>query len=182
MILIGFGTNSPFCGLSRETIIREAIVAVRSFACVKYTSRLYESPAWPDQNDPLFLNAVAEIETDLLPKALMSRLLYVERAFGRDRSGNARRYGPRTLDIDLLAFNDVVMDGDVSEAGPQVEAAPMDGAEALVLPHPRIAERDFVLAPLAEIAPEWRHPITGATAEQMLDKLSERRVTLFEEG
>jgi 2-amino-4-hydroxy-6-hydroxymethyldihydropteridine diphosphokinase len=108
------------------------------------TSRWWRSAAWPDPADPPFLNGVALARTALGPEAALEALHRLEAAFGRDRSApNA----PRTLDLDLIALGRTVMDGPP------------------VLPHPRAAERLFVMGPLADIAPGWRHPISGETAE-----------------
>jgi 2-amino-4-hydroxy-6-hydroxymethyldihydropteridine diphosphokinase len=106
-------------------------------------SRLYRSIAWPDPADPEFINAVAAIQTDLPPADLLDRLHATEAEFGR-----VRRFpnAPRPLDLDIIDY-----DGLTSAPG----AAP-------ILPHPRMADRAFVLLPLAEIAPDWRHPMTGA--------------------
>lgn len=107
-------------------------------------SRWWRSAAWPDPADPPFLNGVALARTKLGPEAALHALHRLEAAFGRGRSTpNA----PRTLDLDLIALGQTVMDGPPA------------------LPHPRAAERLFVMGPLAEIAPRWRHPITGESAE-----------------
>ena len=95
----------------------------------------YATPPWGVEDQPAFVNCCAAIETRLAPQTLLARAQDIERAFGRDRRIE-RRWGPRTLDIDLLAYNDVTLD-----------------EPALVLPHPRLFERAFVLVPLAEIAP-----------------------------
>ena len=149
MILIAAGSNLPFCGLDSQHIVLKAIQALGRMSHLKTVSSLYESPAWPDPSDPPFVNAVAEIGTNLSPEALLAALHALEAGFGRRRSV---RNAPRTLDLDLLAYHDEVRP---HEAG---------GAGGLVLPHPRLAERAFVTVPLAEIAPRWRHPVTGETA------------------
>ena len=97
-------------------------------------SGLYRTPPWGDTDQPAFVNGAALVETDLPPAALLERCLEVETALGRVR---AQRWGPRTIDIDVLAYNDIVRDD-----------------TRLTLPHPRITERAFVLVPLAEIAPD----------------------------
>ena len=156
MILIALGANLPSeCGppaatlaaaLGRLEALGLNIVSVSSF---------YKSPAWPDPSDPPFVNAVAAIRTGLQPPELLGLLHKVETEFGRMRSvPNA----PRTLDIDLIDQDGLVRCGDV------------------VLPHPRMADRSFVLAPLAEITPGWRHPVTGESAGEMLARLPDRDV------
>jgi 2-amino-4-hydroxy-6-hydroxymethyldihydropteridine diphosphokinase len=105
-------------------------------------SRLYRSAAWPDPTDPEFINAMLSVETSLAPDALLARLHAVEAEFGRQRR---QVNAPRTLDLDIVDFA-----GQVSAPGGRP-----------ILPHPRLADRAFVLLPLAEIAPDWRHPVTG---------------------
>ncbi len=112
-------------------------------------SRFWRSAAWPNPKDPSFLNAVALARTSLSPEDAMAALHRVELAFGRERKA---ANGPRTLDLDLIALGPLVLAGDV------------------ILPHPRAAERLFVMGPLAEIAPTWRHPVLGKTAEVLASK------------
>ena len=100
------------------------------------------------------------LDTDLTPHALLAVAMDLERAAGRDQ-GPRKRWGPRTLDIDLLLCDDLVL----SDPGPP----------ALTVPHPRMARRAFVLQSLAEIAPGWVVPKTGRTVEQLLEDLSVRR-------
>ena len=96
----------------------------------------YRTPPWGFADQPPFTNAVIAIATSLSPRDLLARALSVERAFGRDRE-RERRWGPRTLDLDLLAYDDLVLH-----------------SRDLTLPHPRLFERAFVLVPLAEISPD----------------------------
>jgi 2-amino-4-hydroxy-6-hydroxymethyldihydropteridine diphosphokinase len=118
-------------------------------------SSFYETPAWPDPGQPAYVNAVAAVETTLQPVELLTLLHGVETDFGRLRSApNA----PRTLDIDLLDHDGTIMAGVVT------------------LPHPRIAERSFVLVPLAQVAPDWRHPVTGEGVAGLLARLPDRDV------
>lgn len=107
-------------------------------------SRWWASAAWPDPSQPGYLNGVALVETDIGPDEVMSTLLTLEGRFGRRRTG---ANGPRTLDLDLVAHGRSILH-----------------RPGLALPHPRAAERRFVMGPLAEIAPDWRHPVTGETA------------------
>jgi 2-amino-4-hydroxy-6-hydroxymethyldihydropteridine diphosphokinase len=159
MILIAAGSNLPFCGLDSQQIVLRSFFAIGRCARVIVQSPLYTSPAWPDPRDPVFVNAAARLETDLEPPALLALLHAVEAAFGRRRDA---RNAPRTLDLDLLAHNDVVSDG---------------GAGAPILPHPGIEHRDFVLAPVADIAPDWRPPGQSKTASELLDALPSRTAT-----
>lgn len=98
----------------------------------------YRTPPWGVTDQPAFINLCIAVETDLPPQALLARALDVERAFGRDRA-REQRWGPRPVDIDLLAYDDVTLDDN-----------------DLILPHPRLFERAFVLVPLAEIAADRR--------------------------
>ena len=107
-------------------------------AAVRLTARSsdYATPPWGIEDQPPFVNCCAVLDTHLTPHALLARAQEIERAFGRDRAGE-QRWGPRTLDIDLIAYDDVTMND-----------------ATLTLPHPRLFERAFVLVPLAEIVPE----------------------------
>lgn len=104
-------------------------------------------------DQPEFLNAVVALETELGPLALLNRLLAIEKEFGRDRSHGIVN-GPRTLDLDLILFGDVVLD-----------------TPELQLPHPRMHERAFVLDPIFEIAPELMHPVLRKTVTQLKKEL-----------
>lgn len=117
---------------------------------VLHCSRIYETEPVDYVEQAWFLNQVVEAETVLFPMQLLSRTGRVERELGRTRT--LVKKGPRTLDIDILFYAGVVMET------PRLE-----------IPHPRIAERRFVLAPLAELAPELRHPVTHRTVRQMLE-------------
>ena len=152
MIVIALGANLPSrAGAPRETL-RAALDALTAFGVrVTAVSPFYASKAWPDPGDPAFVNAVAIVETELSPHALMTRLHEVETSFGRKRS---TKNAPRPLDLDLIDYDGWV------EAGPPV------------LPHPRMHGRAFVLAPLADVAPGWRHPVSGETIEQLLAALN----------
>ncbi|MDB5446126.1 MAG: folK [Phenylobacterium sp.] len=107
----------------------------------------WRSAAWPDPGAPDYRNGIALVEAELGAEATLSALLSVETAFDRQRGA---RNAPRTLDLDLIAHGRTVL----NEPG-------------LVLPHPRAHERRFVMGPLAEIAPAWRHPLSGRTAAEL---------------
>lgn len=132
--LVAFGGN---VGDVRETLAR-AIAQCCDGALIKLISRSsdYKTPPWGVEDQPPFVNCAIAVSTQLTPQELLRRGQTTERAFGRDRA-NERRWGPRTLDIDLIAYDDVTLD-----------------TPELTLPHPRLFERAFVLAPLAEIVPD----------------------------
>ena len=111
-------------------------------------SSIYQTEAWGPIPQADFLNQVLLVSTTLNPQACLTEMLAIEKEFGRERK---ERWGPRTLDLDLLYYGDLI----IAEAD-------------LVVPHPRIAERKFILTPLAEIAPLYVDPVSGLTANAML--------------
>lgn len=154
-IYIALGANLPStAGPPARTLVAALGRLAALGIAVTRRSRLYRSPAWPRPEEPEFVNAAAEIATKLPPAELMDMLLRIEAEFGRKR---AAANAPRSLDIDLLDYDGLVAAG---SPGP-------------VLPHPRLAERAFVLRPLAEIAPSWRHPASGRTIGELIAALGE---------
>lgn len=151
MIVIALGANlSSAVGAPRETLSAAVEKLAQSGVEIAAVSPFYTSEAWPDPTDPPFVNAAAIVRTELSPSALLAKLHAVEMSFGRIRSTpNA----PRSIDLDLIDY-----DGRVEEGPP-------------VLPHPRMHSRAFVLVPLAKVAPEWRHPVSGKTVEDMIAEL-----------
>ncbi len=152
MILIGLGANLPSrLGPPRATLEAALTFLEGRGVRVAARSRFYQSPAWPPSDQPDYVNAVARLETALEPHPLLALLHEAEAHFGRLRGlVNAAR----TLDLDLLDHH-----------GLRIEAG------GLILPHPRIAQRAFVLLPLRDAAPGWRHPATGASIAEMIATL-----------
>ncbi len=152
LVLIGLGANLPGAdGRSPRDTCQAALDALADAGVgVARRSRWYASAPQPPSDQPWFVNAVAALDTDLDAISLLRLLLAVERQFGRERR---QRWAARVLDLDLLCHGRAVID---------------DADGGLVLPHPRLHDRAFVLAPLAEIAPGWRHPVSGRTATALL--------------
>lgn len=169
--IVALGANLPSSAQSPAGTLRQTlgIVHSRPGITISALSRIWWTPAVPAGSGPDFANAVAVIRTSLGPEALLSCLHEIEAEAGRDRSGG--RWSARVLDLDLIALDDRVLPDAATLRGwidlPPAEQARRAPAQ-LLLPHPRMQDRAFVLAPLCEIAPLWRHPLTGASAAQML--------------
>ena len=147
-VIVALGCNDKGVWASCEESLEAALARFRAEGIdILARSSWWSSLAWPDPSDPPFLNGVVIVRTAHDPGALMSKLARMEDVFDRRRS---IRNAPRTLDLDLIAYGR--LSGD------------LDG---LILPHPRAAERLFVMGPLAEIAPDWRHPVSGLTAVEL---------------
>nr|WP_298919648.1 2-amino-4-hydroxy-6-hydroxymethyldihydropteridine diphosphokinase [uncultured Roseobacter sp.] len=170
LIALGSNTSSPL-GDPTETVRKGVLALVESLGVIRRVSKYYRTPAFPAGNGPDFVNAVVCLETDLPPEDVISRLHEIEAEMGRSRK---TRWAPRTLDLDLIALgNHVLPDADTHRIwrdlplDQQMERAP----ELLILPHPRVQERAFVLVPLADVAPGWVHPATGRSVKEMLAAL-----------
>jgi len=163
VILIGIGSNlASAYGPPRETCAA-ALKALASEAVeIVAHSRWYRSSPVPMSDQPWFVNGVAAVTTDHSAPSLLHTLHAVEAAFGRPSTETraAERNAARILDLDLLAYGDLVR----------------DGPEPPVLPHPRLAKRAFVLLPLREIAPEWRHPVSQLEVAALIEALDQEGI------
>ncbi len=147
-VVVALGSSLDGAAGSRAWILHKALEGFSEIGLVvKAKSSLWRSAAWPDPLQPDFLNAVVVGRSALGPASLLSALHGLEARFGRRREAVN---GPRTLDLDLIAYGRLI-----------------SGAAELALPHPRAAERRFVMGPLAEIAPRWRHPVHGREALEL---------------
>jgi len=149
---VGLGSN-----IAAEANLRTAVrlLAARPGLRLTALSPVYRTPPWGPVPQDDFLNAVAALETTLSATDVLDALLAIETQRGRDRSPGAERWGPRTLDLDLLLWGDAAI-----------------AMERLTVPHPRLAERGFALVPLCDLAPGLRHPVLGRTMAELLASVS----------
>lgn len=160
-VFLGLGSNLG----DRVKTIRKAKEMISSIpgVSVSSSSSLYETEPVGISDQPMFINAVLEVETDLSPKELFSKLKDIEAKLGRTKT---IRWGPRVIDIDILLYGKRIIEG-----------------KDLTIPHPEMAKRGFVLVPLCEITPEVRHPKLEKTIRELADGLGDfRGVEKIEEG
>ncbi|MDP2976774.1 MAG: 2-amino-4-hydroxy-6-hydroxymethyldihydropteridine diphosphokinase [Anaerolineales bacterium] len=157
IIYLALGTNLG----DRRANLRAAIAALPPAVTVLVKSPIYETPPWGITDQPAFLNMALKGETLLAPLALLSLLKRRETQLGRTPS---IRYGPRQIDMDILFYAGLILD-----------------TPELVIPHPRLQERAFALVPLADIAPDYYHPVLEKTVREMLASCDTSGVKLYEQ-
>lgn len=150
-VYIGIGSN---LGDREKNCLHALELLQKKIITVTKRSSLYETKPWGLKDQPCFINMVIEIETALEPKELLRTLKDIEREIGREES---LKWGPRIIDLDILLFENIILNEDT-----------------LKIPHPLMHERDFVLRPLCEIAPDKRHPVLGKTIKELLFFLSSK--------
>lgn len=166
--LVGLGSNCPGpWGTPADTIGRAVRELDRAGVAVESVSPFYETAAVGRAGQPPYINAVARIDTAMPPEALLRRLKQIERSAGR-RGGSP--WGGRTLDLDILDYK-----GRIRHWRGHTPLFAKPGVRPLVLPHPWIEKRPFVLRPLLDVAPDWRHPVTKMTAHTLWQAVAGRR-------
>ena len=158
MIFLGLGSNLSSKFGDRFTNINLAISFLEGYGIkVIKKSNFYETPSYPNKENPKFINAVILVETTLPPVDLMSVLLFIEEKLGRKRD---KKNDPRTCDIDIIDYNSQILNLKFNNS-------------ELTLPHNDLSKRNFILFPLQEISPNWKHPKTKEFISDLLQKLSD---------
>ena len=166
-ILVGLGANCPGPWGSPAHTLRRALAEIeRRRVAVEAVSLLYETKALGAARQPPYVNQVALIATRLPAPSLLRLLKEIERESGR-RGG--RPWGARTLDLDIIDYKGLIV------GRPKVlKGVPRERVRPLVLPHPQLEHRPFVLKPLLDVAPDWRHPVTKTSAKELWRRVNKR--------
>lgn len=169
---VALGGNLGFLGKSvQSTVVAALENLIMRKVQVQRISRFFRTPAYPPGSGPDYVNAAALVQTDLGAEALLSLLHEVEADFARERDA---RWASRTVDLDLLLDGERVLPDPVTQRrwmDLSPERQRVDAPDQLILPHPRLQDRAFVLIPLVEILPDWVHPATGQSVRQMVQAL-----------
>ncbi|MGB0499151.1 MAG: 2-amino-4-hydroxy-6-hydroxymethyldihydropteridine diphosphokinase [Rubricella sp.] len=170
--LVALGANLPSVWGAPEETLREATRRIAVLGEVAADAGIFETPAFPPGSGPAYANGALALESALSPQALLDGLHRIEAEAGRVRGV---RWGARTLDLDLIAAGDTILPDRATverwmALGPDEAARRLP--DRLILPHPRLHERAFVLVPLAKVAPGWVHPILGQDVATLLGRLA----------
>lgn len=144
IVYLGIGSN---LGRREENCLKAIQILAEKGIKLRKASGLYETEPWGVEDQPNFINLAVEVETDLLPEGLLKVIKEIEKEMGR---AETFRWGPRMIDIDILLYDDLIYD-----------------SQDLKIPHPLMHERDFVLMPLSDIAPETIHPVLKKTISEL---------------
>ncbi len=170
--VIALGANLSLRGCGPKVTLERSLIAMAEAGLViRKTSRFFATPCFPAGAGPDYVNAAVLIESDLTPQGVLDLLHRIEHDFERARE---QRWGMRTLDLDLVCWDELVLPDDAEyqrwltlPPEDQTKSAP----EHLILPHPRLQDRAFVLVPMMDVAPDWRHPVLDRTVTQMVAAL-----------
>ena len=175
---IALGSNLNLDGFSPLDLLKEAIIEFdKTNLQLQAISRFFKNPAFPIGSGADFVNAAIKVRTHEKAQNVMDQLHAIEKKFGRSRG---KRWGERTLDLDLIAFDQSIKPNksaylywhDLNQES-QIHEVPSD----LILPHPRLHERAFVLIPMLDIAPNWIHPVLIKNISQLCDNLSNEEIS-----
>ncbi|MCF8475182.1 MAG: 2-amino-4-hydroxy-6-hydroxymethyldihydropteridine diphosphokinase [Emcibacter sp.] len=169
MIIIGLGSNLTGQHFdSPKAVLEAALIKMPDYGIeIKILSRFYETEPVPKSDQPWFINAVALVETKLSAEELLHSLHEIEESFGRKRR---IKWEARILDLDLLAYGDEIY----PRKDKGQETVQDNASLGMIIPHPRLQERLFVLEPLSEICPHWRHPVLGLTVDELRHDMKRR--------
>ncbi|WP_425039853.1 2-amino-4-hydroxy-6-hydroxymethyldihydropteridine diphosphokinase [Primorskyibacter sp. S187A] len=173
LIAVGANMESPV-GAPAVTLRQAIAMLAQNGALIRSVSRFFQTPCFPRDAGPDYVNAALTLQWNASADAILGLLHDVEASFARQR---IMRWGQRTLDLDLIALGDEILPSrDIHDhwrsLSPELQAK--EAPDRLILPHPRVQDRAFVLGPLRDIAPAWQHPIFGLSIAEMYETLSEQ--------
>ena len=177
--VVALGANLSLRHSGPKVPLEHAVLAMAEAGLViRAESRFFATPCFPVGAGPDYVNAAVLVEANETPQVMLQVLHDIEHRFGRARE---QRWGMRTLDLDLVCWDDLVLP-DVTEYERWRTLPPEDqrqlAPDQLILPHPRVLDRAFVLVPMADVAPDWRHPVLGKNVAEMIAALPPEDVAL----